>query len=175
MTAQQQPHPSSSNPEAAHHRANALTVHTVIHIHAHMALSLTKEGVPHLTFCQEPSDSICTGLCLLHKTHAHAGFCTGSAWAHQKQSACLLMWGLLEERHLLQDPCPQQWCSLLWRNSCTIAIRRGSCAGSLAGLGALGRQSQPPATWCPGACQTAWTSQSSCSAKIATFRYMRAP
>ena len=56
-----------------------------------------------------------------------------------------------------------------------MATRLGSWAGSSVGLGALGRQSQLPAARCPGACQTAWTSQSSYIAKTATFRYMRAP
>ena len=56
-----------------------------------------------------------------------------------------------------------------------MATRLGSWAGSLAGLGVPGRQSQLPAARYPGACQTAWTSQSSYSAKTATFRYTRAP
>ena len=51
-----------------------------------------------------------------------------------------------------------------------MATRLGSWAGSSAGLGALGRHSQLPSDQCPGAYQTAWTSQSSYSAKTATFR-----
>ena len=55
-----------------------------------------------------------------------------------------------------------------------MATRLASWAGCSVALGAPGRQSQLPAAQCPGACQTAWISQSFYSAKTATFRYMRA-